>query len=125
MKLGKELTLYVIFGVFTTLINLVVFFILARVFLINYVIANIIAWILSVLFSYVTTRKWVFESENTNILTECLMFFGSRFFAGAVDTVLLVLFIDILSMSDFVSKIITQIIVIVLNYVMSKFVIFK
>lgn len=125
MKLGRELILYGVFGVFTTLINLVVFLLFTRAFHINYIISNIIAWILSVLFSYVTTRKWVFESENTNIITECLMFFGSRFFVGAVDTGLLFIFIDILSMSDFISKLITQVIVIVLNYVLSKFVIFK
>lgn len=125
MKLEREIILYVIFGVFTTLINLVVYLLFARIFHVNYIISNIIAWILSVLFSYVTTRTWVFESENTNILTECLLFFGSRFFAGAIDTSLLFIFIDVLSMDDFISKIITQVIVVVLNYVMSKFVIFK
>ena len=125
MKLGREIILYVIFGVFTTLLNLVIFLLFTRGFHVNYIISNIIAWIISIFFSYVTTRTWVFESENTNIIAECALFFGSRFFAGAVETGLLFVFIDIMSMSDFISKVITQVIVVVLNYVMSKFMIFK
>lgn len=125
MKIDRELILYVIFGFFTTMINLVVFFLFTRILHVNYIFSNVMAWVLSVLFSYVTNRIWVFESENTNVITECLLFFGSRLFAGTVDTGLLFIFIDVLSISDVISKIVVQVIVIVLNYVMSKFIIFK
>lgn len=125
MKIDRELILYVIFGFFTTMINLIVYFLFARVLHVNYLFSNVMAWVLSVLFSYVTNRIWVFESENTNVITECLLFFGSRFFAGTVDTGLLFIFIDVLAINDMISKIVIQVIVIVLNYVMSKFIIFK
>jgi len=125
MRLEKELLLYVVFGVLTTLVNIVVYFIFARLFGINYLISNIIAWVLSVLFAYVTNRIWVFESKSTNIIKEMSLFFGGRIFSGVVDTGLMYLFIDILSIGDFISKIVIQVIVVILNYVISKVIVFK
>lgn len=117
--------MYVIFGVLTTLVNIVVYYIFARVFLLNYIVSNIVAWILSVLFAYVTNRLWVFESVNKNILKEITLFFAGRLFSGVVDTGLMYLFIDILTIGDFISKVLIQIIVVILNYVLSKLVVFK
>ena len=125
MKLKKELCLYIIFGALTTLVNIVSYLIFAKVFLVNYLISNIIAWILSVLFAYITNRIWVFESKNTNIINEISLFFGGRLFSGVVDTGLMYLFIDILTINDTFSKIVIQIIVVVLNYVFSKLIVFK
>lgn len=125
MKLGKELVLYVVFGALTTLVNFVVYFLFARLFGVHYIISNILAWFFSVLFAYVTNRIWVFESANTNILKEMSLFFGGRIFSGAVDTGLMYVFIDILSIGDFISKIVVQVIVVVLNYVFSKLLVFK
>lgn len=125
MKLEKELLMYVIFGVLTTLVNIVVYYISAQLLGINYLISNIIAWFLSVLFAYVTNRQWVFESKSPDILKECVLFFSGRIFSGAVDTVLMWLFIDVLTIGDMASKIIIQVIVVVLNYVISKWVVFK
>lgn len=125
MKLERELILYVVFGVLTTLVNIVVYFFFARICGINYLISNVIAWVLSVLFAYITNRIWVFESKNANILKEMSLFFGGRLFSGVVDTGLMYLFIDILSIGDFISKIVIQVIVVVLNYVISKLIVFK
>ncbi len=125
MKLEKELLMYVIFGVLTTLVNIVVYYISAQLLGINYLISNIIAWFLSVLFAYVTNRQWVFESKSPDILKECILFFSGRIFSGAVDTALMWLFIDVLTIGDMASKIIIQVIVVVLNYVISKWVVFK
>lgn len=124
MKIEKELLMYVIFGVLTTLVNFVVYYISARLLGINYLISNIIAWFLSVLFAYVTNRQWVFESKSPDILKECVLFFSGRIFSGAVDTGLMWLFIDILTISDMASKIIIQVIVVILNYVFSKWIVF-
>ena len=124
MRLDKELFLYVVFGTLTTLVNLVVYFILEHLG-VNYIISNIIAWFLSVLFAYVTNRIWVFESKSPNILKEMVLFFGGRIFSGAVDTGLMYLFIDVLMISDLISKIVVQVIVIILNYVFSKLIVFK
>ncbi|MBO7719704.1 MAG: GtrA family protein [Methanosphaera sp.] len=125
MDLKKELILYVVFGVLTTVVNIIVYVIFAKFLNIDYIISNIIAWFLSVLFAYITNRIWVFESKSSNILKEISLFFGGRLFSGVVDTSLLYLMVDILLVGDFVSKVVTQIIVVILNYVISKVVVFK
>lgn len=125
MNLGKELVLYVVFGALTTLVNFVVYFLFARLLGVHYLISNIFAWFFAVLFAYVTNRIWVFESKNENILKEISLFFSGRLFSGVIDTGLMYLFIDILTIGDFISKIIIQVIVVVLNYVISKLVVFK
>lgn len=124
MKLEKELFWYVVFGVLTTAVNIAVYYIFSRLG-VNYLISNVLAWFFSVLFAYVTNRRWVFESKSPDILKECGLFFGGRIFSGVVDTGLMWLFIDILSFGDMVSKIVIQVIVVILNYVISKWVVFK
>lgn len=125
MNIKRELILYILFGVLTTLVNIIVYFFFARLLSIHYLLANVLAWFFSVLFAYITNRIWVFESKNDNIIKECALFFGGRLFSGAVDTGLMYLFIDILSVGDIISKIVIQVIVVVLNYLLSKLVIFK
>lgn len=125
MKLDRELVLYVVFGAFTFLVNIVTYFLFESVMGINYLVSNILAWFFSVLFAYITNRRWVFESKSPNILKEMSLFFGGRIFSGVVDTVLMYLFIDVLVLGNTFSKIVVQIIVIVLNYVFSKLIVFK
>lgn len=124
MRLDKELFWYVVFGVLTTAVNIVVYYIFSRLG-VNYLISNVLAWFFSVLFAYITNRRWVFESKSSDILRECGLFFAGRIFSGVVDTGLMWLFIDILSLGDMVSKIVIQVIVVILNYVISKWVVFK
>ncbi|WP_296877831.1 GtrA family protein [uncultured Methanobrevibacter sp.] len=124
MRLDKELFLYVVFGTLTTLVNLVVYFVLEHLG-VNYIISNIIAWFLSVLFAYVTNRIWVFESKSPNILKEMVLFFGGRIFSGALDTALLYVFIDLLLINNTISKIAVEIIITILNYVLSKLIVFN
>jgi putative flippase GtrA len=125
MKLDRELVLYVFFGALTFLVNIVTYFIFEDLMGINYLISNILAWFFSVLFAYVTNRIWVFESKSPDILKEMSLFFGGRIFSGAVDTGLMYLFIDVLMISDLISKIVVQVIVIILNYIFSKLIVFK
>ena len=125
MKLDRELVLYVVFGAITFLVNIVTYFLFESVMGINYLVSNVLAWFFSVLFAYITNRRWVFESKSPNILKEMSLFFGGRIFSGVVDTVLMYLFIDVLVLGNTFSKIVVQIIVIVLNYVFSKLIVFK
>jgi len=125
MDLKKHLTLYLVFGVLTTLVNIAVYLFLTKICGVNYLIANVAAWVLSVLFAYVTNRRWVFESRSSNIAKEIVLFFSGRLFSGIVDMVLMFLFIDVLLIDDFVSKLVIQVIVVVLNYVISKVIVFK
>lgn len=124
----KEIVLYLIFGGGTTVINIFVYFICAHPFGINTVLSTCIAWVLSVLFAYVTNKMWVFESKAVNakaIMREVISFFSCRLLTGFLDVVLMYVFVDILSCNDLLMKIIANIIVIILNYVASKLLIFK
>ncbi|WP_296882461.1 GtrA family protein [uncultured Methanobrevibacter sp.] len=123
IAIDRELILYVVFGFFTFVVNFVTYFIFVGLGL-NYLIANALAWFFSVLFAYITNRKWVFESKSPDILKEMSLFFGGRIFSGVVDTALMYLFIDVLVLGDFISKTVVQIIVIILNYVFSKLIVF-
>ena len=125
MEIKKELLSYVIFGVLTTIINFVVYLFFTRICGVNYIVSNIIAWFLSVLFAYVTNRIWVFESSNSNIIKEGGVFFGGRLFSGILGTGLMILFIDILTIGDLISKVIVQVVVIIFNYAYSKWIVFK
>ena len=125
IKLDRELVLYVVFGALTFFVNLISYFFFANLLGINYLVSNGIAWFLSVLFAYVTNRTWVFESKSPDILKEMSLFFGGRIFSGVVDMFLMYAFIDLLVFDGSISKIVVQIIVIVLNYIFSKLIVFK
>ena len=119
------LKLFYVYLTLTFFVNVIVYFLFESIFGVNYIISNIIAWFFSVLFAYVTNRIWVFESKSPDILKEMSLFFGGRIFSGVVDTALMYLFIDILTIGDFISKIVVQIIVVILNYIFSKLIVFK
>ena len=125
MKIKAEILTYIIFGLLTTVVNIAIFLFFTDVLKINYIISNIIAWFLSVLFAYITNRIWVFESINDNIIKELSLFYVGRVFSGVVDTLLLYILISIFSVGVFTSKIIVQVLVVILNYVISKVIVFK
>ena len=121
----KELISYLIFGVLTTVVNIVVYYVFNTWLQVNYLVSNAIAWIASVLFAYITNRKYVFESKNTSMFNELVKFIGARLSTGIMDMILMWLLVDILSMNSMVSKIVVNVLVIVLNYVLSKVFVFK
>ena len=124
--LNKETFLYLIFGILTTIVNIVSFFLFNKLF--NYKLSNIIAFILAIVFAYITNKKYVFESkkeEKTEIIKEFIFFIGSRLFTFVLDMILMVLFIEALFMNVLISKIIANIFVIILNYILSKKLVFK
>lgn len=121
----KEIIMYLVFGVLTTVVNIVVYFLSAELLYINYLISNALAWFLSVLFAYITNRKYVFESSSQNILKEAVSFFSSRLATGILDMVLMWLFVYFNVVNDVIAKVIVNVIVVVLNYVLSKLVVFK
>lgn len=124
----KDIILYLFFGVCTTLINTLSFWVMAHPIGLDVIPSTIIAWVVAVLFAYVTNRKWVFHSEATNarmILKEMVSFFGCRFATGILDLLCMFVFVDILSWNDVLVKFSANILVIVLNYIASKLIIFK
>lgn len=122
---NKEVIMYLIFGVLTTVVNIVVYYIFNDVLQVHYMISNVIAWILSVLFAYITNRKYVFESNSDSIITEFTKFVGSRVSTGILDMVMMWLFVDLLQVDSMLSKIISNAFVIISNYVLSRLFVFK
>ena len=122
--LKKETFLYLIFGFFTTLINILTYKILVNLN-INYIIANIIAWIISVIFAFITNKYIVFDNKTSNFIKEFLKFVISRLGTGLFDILFMFITISLLNFDDFIMKIISNIVVIILNYILSKFIVFK
>ncbi len=124
-KKNKEIINYLIFGVLTTLVNIIVFEISANWIHIHYLVSNIIAWFLSVLFAYITNRKYVFESNDKEIGKEMAKFFSSRLATLGLDMVIMWLLVDILTANNLLAKIIANILVVIGNYILSKLIVFN
>ena len=114
---------YLFFGFCTTVINVLVFYLLRKIS-INLYISNGISWFASVLFAYVTNKLFVFKSHG-NILRESMSFIFFRILSLVFDMALIFLFVDIMHIDEIISKIIVNIVVIVLNYLFSKIFIFR
>ena len=124
----KEVILYVVFGIFTTLVNVGTFYIFTTYIHFNENIANIIAIILAVIFAYITNRKLVFNSTASTIkqvLFEMGKFFSARFFTMLVEFFGFMLLFDVLHIPNLISKLSITILVIILNFFLSKFFAFK
>jgi putative flippase GtrA len=124
----REITLYLVFGALTTLVNILSYFLLVDILKIYYLAANLAAWFASVLFAYVTNRLYVFSSAAKGIpgiAKEALLFFGCRAFSGAADMLVMYCLVDVLSAADTLAKVITGAIVVVLNYIFSKALVFR
>ena len=123
----REALLYLVFGGLTTVINIFVFFVL-RLFNIEIYISNIIAWILSVLFAFITNKLFVFESKNKSKkenTRELVSFFGFRILSLVFDMGAMYLLLQVLGINELISKVLSNILVIILNYIFSKIFIFK
>lgn len=126
-KKYEEIIKYLLFGVLTTLVSILSYALFTRLFNINYLISNVLSWILAVLFAFITNKLYVFKSETNNkdLLKEIIKFFEFRILSLLIELVIMYLFVDILKLNDMIVKIIAQVIVIVLNYVFSKVFVFK
>ena len=121
---NKELIKYLIFGILTTLVNILCFYILDKLNIDIY-INNTISWIVSVIFAFITNKLYVFESKSLDIKTifkEGTSFLGARIFTYFVDMGNIYLLFDGLKINKLISKIVSNIIVIIINYIFSKFI---
>lgn len=127
---NQEIINYIIVGGLTTFVSLASYYLCVFTFLnpnnaLQLQIANIISWILSVTFAYFTNRAFVFKSKDNNKLKESIKFFLSRLSTLLIDMFCMFCFVTIFSINDKISKLIVQVIVFVLNYVFSKFLVFN
>ncbi|MBP1856068.1 GtrA family protein [Metaclostridioides mangenotii] len=124
----KETILYLIFGVLTTLINIATYAFCTRILGVNYYISNIIAWFVAVLFAYITNKFYVFESKSIEykyVIKEMLSFMSCRVLSGVIELVLMFVMLNLLLINDFIVKVITNIVVIIINFILSKLIVFK
>lgn len=138
----KELILYVVFGVLNTAVNFTAFWLWGKILGEElYYISNALAWLASVIFAYLTNKLFVFESKSFSpktLLKEIPLFFGARVFSFCVEEGGLIFLVDGLHFGDFsltafgfeisgqlIAKISISVIVVIINYVVSKFAIFK
>mgnify|MGYP000714352182 FL=1 len=128
MEKYKDIVPYAIFGILTTIINIVVYLFFAHILKKEVMLSTLAAWFLSVLFAYVTNRKRVFHSgvlTFSNIIREAVAFFICRLATGIADILIMFIFVNIFHFNDLFIKIISNIAVIILNYVASKWIIFN
>lgn len=124
----KEQLLYILFGVITTVINFIVFLLFTKIIPLDELIANVIAWIFAVLFAYITNRIWVFSEKartTVTIIREITSFYLGRVFTLLLEEVILLIFVKLLCWNAFAVKLVAQILVIVANYVISKWFVFR
>lgn len=126
----KEIIYYLIFGGLTTLVSLIIYYGLVSTILnpnvaLELQIANLISWIGSVLFAYITNRKYVFQSKTKKRGVEFFSFLGSRIATLILDMLIMYIGVTILNQNDKLLKLISQIFVIMANYILSKLLVFK
>lgn len=130
-KKHRELINYAIFGVLTTVVNYAAFWLFSDVIELSSkstLPANIVAWIISCTFAFITNRLWVFDSkENTRkgIAREAVSFYISRLATLGVESLIMLVFADILQFNKFIVKLVANVIVIILNFVLSKLLVFR
>jgi len=126
--INKELLYYLVFGILTTAVNFLSYIVLTKLFFADFKTATTVAWFLSVFFAFVTNKIYVFRSRQTNpmaLTREFASFLFSRVLSYGLDIMTMILLVSLLRMNDLVAKIIANILVIVFNYLASKFFVFK
>lgn len=130
IKKYEEIIRYLIVGVLTTIVSLGTYYLFTSTVLnpkvqIELQIANILAWIFSVTFAYFTNRKYVFMKKDKASIKEATSFYTSRISTLLLDMLFMFIFVSILKFPDKIIKIIVQFIIVILNYIFSKLLVFK
>lgn len=127
---NPEIWNYLIVGLLTTIVSLVTYFGCTATFLdpkvdMELQIANIISWVVAVAFAYVTNRIFVFKSHDKNIAKEASKFVGSRVLSLFMDMATMFIIVSILHLNDKIGKVVSQVIVTIANYFLSKLLVFN
>ena len=123
-----DILAYLFFGVLTTVVNYVVYLPCYNLLGLSAVVSNGIAWVVAVAFAYLTNKPFVFRSHDWSWKTvgpELAKFVGCRVGSGLTETVILFLTVDMLGFNGNLWKLMTSVIVVILNYIGSKLLVFK
>ena len=122
-----DIVSYLFFGGLTTLVNFLVYFPLFNWMHISAAISNGIAWLFAVAFAYLTNKPFVFKSKDWSrktVVPELTKFVGCRIGSGFLETLIILITVDWLSWNGNIMKIIVSILVVILNYIGSKWIVF-
>lgn len=124
----RSFMFYAIFGVLTTLVNLVAYHLCYNKAGMSNTLSNVIAWVLAVAFAYITNKIWVFDSKSFRwkvLKREIPAFISCRLATGIMDLVIMYICVDVMGWHANLMKLMSNVLVIILNYVFSKLIIFK
>lgn len=124
----EAVLIYLFFGIITTLVNYAVYYPLYNFLGLSALLSNIIAWCVAVLVAFFTNKPFVFKSKDWSVKTlmpELLKFFGCRIGSGAAESLILFVTVDLLMWNGNLLKLIVSVFVVILNYISSKFFVFK
>ena len=123
-----EVLSYLIFGVLTTVVNYLVYLPVYNLLGLSAALSNAIAWVVAVAFAYLTNKPFVFKSHDWSaktVIPELTKFVGCRVASGAAETLILLVTVDILCWNGNIWKLVTSVLVVILNYFASKLVVFR
>ena len=119
---------YLFFGVLTTVVNYVVYLPCYNILGLSAVVSNGIAWVVAVAFAYLTNKPFVFRSNDWSaktVIPELSKFVGCRVGSGLAESVILLIAVDMLGWNGNLWKLLTNVLVVILNYIGSKLLVFK
>ncbi|WP_430743267.1 GtrA family protein [Bacillus atrophaeus] len=120
--------MYIIMGIFTTVVNISSFYILVEILDTDYKTATVIAWILSVLFAYITNKIYVFQqktSDMRSLMRELTAFFSVRLLSLGIDLGMMILLVSQFHTNETLAKILDNVVIVAVNYIASKWLVFK
>lgn len=123
-----DILVYLLFGVVTTIVNYIVYFPLYNIVGLSAVISNAVAWCVAVAVAFVTNKPVVFKSNNWSArvwLPELAKFVGCRLGSGAAESLILFITVDLLCWDGNIWKIVVSVLVVILNYISSKLLVFR
>ncbi len=124
----KQILAYLFWGVVTTIVGFGVYYVFVSIFSTYYLAANVISWLSAVLVAFVSNKVFVFkkhEYSSNKLAREFLTFVCTRISTGILDMLLLFLLVSFLGINELISKIVVSVMVVILNYVFGKWVVFR
>ena len=124
----RSILIYIIFGVLTTAVNYLVYIPCLNLLGMSASVSNVIAWCVAVLFAFLTNKPFVFESKDWSaktVVPEFTKFVGTRVASGLMETVILMVAVDMLGWNGVIWKLVTNVIVVILNYIGSQLLVFR
>ena len=128
LKKHYDILVYLVFGVLTTVVNYVIYLPCYNLLHFSAAVSNVLAWVVAVAFAYVTNKPFVFRSHDWSaqtVVPELTRFVGSRIASGGLETLIIFLTVDCLGWNGNLMKLMTSVLVVILNYIASKLLVFR